>query len=65
MSAVMTPKQEAEKLLHNLPDNSTLEDIQYHLYVLEKIRRGRADISSGRCYSTDEARERLGQWLKA
>lgn len=65
MSAVMTPKQEAEKLLHNLPDNSTLEDIQYHLYVLEKIRRGRADIAAGRSYSTQEAKQQLGQWLKA
>lgn len=65
MSAVMTPKQEAEKLLHNLPDNSTLEDIQYHLYVLEKIRRGRADIAAERSYSTQEAKQQLSQWLKA
>ena len=64
MSAVMTPKQEAEKLLHNLPDNSTLEDIQYHLYVLEKIRRGRADIAAGHSYSTEEAKKRLSQWLQ-
>lgn len=65
MSVVMTPKQEAEKVLHNLPDNSTLEDIQYHLFVLEKIRRGRADISAGKGHSTEEAKKRLGQWLQA
>ena len=65
MSAVMTPKQEAETLLHNLPDNSTLEDIQYHLYVLEKIRRGRADIAADHSYSTEEAKKRLNQWLQA
>ena len=65
MSAVMTPKQEAEKLLHNLPDNSTLEDIQYHLYVRGKIRRGRADIAAGHSYSTHEAKKRLSQWLQA
>ena len=65
MSSVMTPKQEAEKLLHNLPDDSTLEDIQYHLYVLEKIRRGRADIAAGHSYSTEEAKKRLSQWLPA
>ena len=45
------------------PDDATLEDIQYHVYVLEKIQRGRADIEAGRHYSTEQARERLGKWL--
>lgn len=59
-----TAKQEVEQLLEQLPDDSTLEDIQYHLYVLEKIKRGRADIAAGRKYSHDEARQRLGKWLQ-
>jgi hypothetical protein len=58
-----TPKQEVEQLLQRLPDNSTLEDIQYHLYVLEKIKRGRADIAAGRSYTEAQARERLSRWL--
>jgi hypothetical protein len=38
-------KQEVEALLKNLPDNCTYEDVQYHLYVVEKIKKGldRAD----------------------
>jgi predicted transcriptional regulator len=59
-----TAKQEVELLLQQLPDDATLEDIQYHVYVLEKIRRGRADVAAGRSLTTDEARERLGQWLE-
>jgi len=35
-----TLKQAVEQLLDKLPDNSSVEDIQYHLYVLEKGRRG-------------------------
>ena len=35
-----TAKQDVRTLLDHLPDHSTIEDIQYHLYVLEKIRRG-------------------------
>ncbi len=35
-----TAKEEVEALLKKLPDNCSLEDIQYHLYVMEKIRRG-------------------------
>lgn len=62
--AAVTAKQEVEQLLSHLPDDSTLEDIQYHVYVLEKIRRGRADIAAGRGYTHEEARERLSRWLQ-
>ncbi|WP_295394911.1 hypothetical protein [uncultured Thiodictyon sp.] len=58
-----TAKQQAETVLRHLPDNCTLEDIQYHLYVLEKIRKGRQDIEEGRSFTTEEAKERLTAWL--
>ena len=58
-----TPTQEAAQVLRSLPDDSTLEDIQYHLYVLEKIRNGRNDIADGRAYTQDEAKARLARWL--
>ena len=35
-----TAKEEVESLLSKLPDDCSLEDIQYHLYVLEKVRAG-------------------------
>ena len=31
-----TAKEEVEELLGKLPHDCSLEDIQYHLYVLEK-----------------------------
>lgn len=64
MSPPATAKEEVTQLLSQLPDDATLEDIQYHLYVLEKIRRGREDISAGRGLSAEQARERLGRWLQ-
>jgi hypothetical protein len=33
-------KQDVESLLRRLPDDVWVEDIQYHLYVLDKVRRG-------------------------
>jgi len=60
----LTPKQEVDKLLRHLPDNSTLENIQCHLYVLEKIKRGRADVEEGRVYTHAEAKQRLRRWLQ-
>ena len=35
-----TAKNEVQILLEKLPDNCTLEDIQYHLYVVEKVHQG-------------------------
>lgn len=58
-----TAKQDVAQLLAQLPDDATLEDIQYHVYVLEKIQRGRADIAAGRSYTTEQVRQRLARWL--
>ena len=64
MTAQATAKQEVEQLLRHLPDDATLEDIQYHVYVLEKVQQGRADIAAGRRYTSEEARQRVSRWLQ-
>ncbi|MHB8624410.1 MAG: hypothetical protein ACYC9J_15240 [Sulfuricaulis sp.] len=61
---MQTAKQDVKALLEHLPDDSTIEDIQYHLYVLEKIRHGRDDIHNGRSLTHEQAKERLQKWLK-
>lgn len=35
-----TTKETIGSLLSKLPDDCSLEDVQYHLYVLEKVRQG-------------------------
>ena len=56
-------KEEVAELLRRLPDDTSLEDIQYHLYVLEKVRTGleAADTQGG--VPQEEAESRLGRWL--
>ena len=58
-----TPKDEVRSLLDRLPDDCTLEDVQYHLYVVEKVQRGieRAEEEGG--ISHEEVERRLGKWL--
>ena len=56
-------KQDVESLLHKLPDNSSVEDIQYHLYVLDKVRRGLEDARVNGTLSQDEVETRLSKWL--
>jgi len=60
---MQTAKQDVQQLLDHLPDEATIEDIQYHLYVLEKVRRGRDDIKNGRTLTHEQAKERLKKWL--
>lgn len=58
-----TPKEEVRKLLDQLPDDSSLEDIQYHIYVREKIERGLSDVREGRVLSVEEVERRMSRWL--
>ena len=57
-------KQTVRELLDRLPDDCSLDDVQYHLYVLQAIERGRADSDAGRTLShEDVARELRKKWL--
>lgn len=57
-----TAKEEVEFLLHKLPDDCSLEDIQYHLHVLEKVRNGLEAADTQGTISQAEAEERLSRW---
>ena len=59
-----TAKRQALTLIQNLPDDSTLEDIQYQLYVREKVQRGLTDLKSRRTVSQRQTEERMQKWLK-
>lgn len=55
-------KREVEALLKKLPDECTLEDIQYHLYVIEKIQRGIKVADEQGSVSQADAEQRLSKW---
>ena len=56
-------KQETQKMIKSLPDDCTYEDIQYHLYVVEKIHKGLNRAGSGQTTSHKNAQERMSKWL--
>jgi hypothetical protein len=60
--AMSNAKQQVESLLQNLPENCSLEDIQYHFYVLEKVRRGLDEAQQGTVTQAD-AEKHLSKWL--
>ncbi len=58
-------KEQVRSLLDQLPDNCTLDDLQYHLYVLEKIRGGEESLErNGGGIPQDEVKRRAGEWLR-
>jgi predicted transcriptional regulator len=60
----MEAKQAVRELLEKLPDDCTLEDVLYHLYVLQRISQGLADAESGRLIPHEQVEQELRQrWL--
>lgn len=60
---MQTAKQEVKALLDQLPDDASLEDIHYHLYVMEKIRRGEQRAASEGHLGQDDVEARLSKWI--
>jgi hypothetical protein len=46
-------KEEVREILEKLPDDASLEDVQYHIYVRQKVERGLSDVKEGRVISQD------------
>jgi len=60
---MQSAKQEVMELLKGLPDDSTLEEIQYHLYVRQKVQRGIQDVKEGKIYTQEEVEKRMEKWV--
>jgi predicted transcriptional regulator len=58
-----TAKEQVHEILEMLPEDASLEDIQYHIYVRQKIQQGLADVAAGRVVSHEEVQRRLAKWL--
>jgi predicted transcriptional regulator len=57
-----TPKQEVQQILNSLPEDATLEDIQYQIYVRQAIAEGIRDIEQGRIATQEEVEQRMARW---
>ena len=60
---MITAKDDVRQLLDRLPDEASLEDIQYEVYVLDDIRRGTEEIDRGEAVEHEEVKRRLAKWL--
>lgn len=53
-------KQEAYRILDNLPDKATWDDLMYKIYVRQTIEAGIKDSDKGRTVDVKEVRKRFG-----
>jgi predicted transcriptional regulator len=53
-------KQEARRLIDNLPENATWDDLMYEIYVRQAIEAGLADSEAGRTLDVKEVRAKFG-----
>jgi hypothetical protein len=53
-------KDEARRLVDQLPDDATWDDLLYQIYVRQSVEAGLADCRAGRLVSVEEVRRRLG-----
>lgn len=52
-----------DSVRHEVAWDCSLEDIQYHLYVIGKVRRGLERADTEGAIEQDEAEARLAKWI--
>ncbi len=58
-------KQRVIELIKGLPDDCTVEDILYHLYVTEKVEGGIQAVDEGRTISQEEVEGKTRESVKS
>jgi hypothetical protein len=58
-----TAKEEIRKLLDTLPDDATWVDVQYSIYVRERVERGRREAEQAGLVDQEEIEIRMKRWL--
>ena len=59
-----TAKEEVRHILDSLPDDASLEDIQYRIYVRQAITAGLRDVEQGKVTSQEEVERRMSRWTE-
>jgi hypothetical protein len=55
----MTTKQAVIKLLDKLPEDCTLDEIQYRIYLMQTVERGRQELAEGKKLRHEDVRREL------
>ncbi len=60
----MTTKERVQEVLDRLPDDCSLDEVLYHLYVLQAVDRGLAEAEAGKTIPYEQVADELRQkWV--
>ena len=57
-----TLKQESIKAISKLPEDSTIDDLMYRLYVIDKIKKGEEAAINGKILTLEELKKEVKKW---
>ncbi|MGV3720285.1 MAG: hypothetical protein ACO1SX_05180 [Actinomycetota bacterium] len=60
---MITAKETVQQILEGLPDDATLEEIQYRIYVRKKLEDSMRAAEEGRLVDHEEMSNRMAKWL--
>ncbi len=56
-------KETAIDFIKNLPENLSIEEIAYKLYLNEKLTKAQKQMENGNFVTHEDAKERMKKWL--
>ena len=59
---MQTLKQEVIRAISSLPESTSIDEIMYRLYVIEKVRKGKRAVEDGKTVSVDELKREIETW---
>ena len=57
-------KEHFTKMIYELPDNISSDEIVYHTYVKSQIMKGKKQLLEGKGIPHSEIKAEIDQWLK-
>lgn len=61
----ISDKEAARQIIDTLPDDATLEDIMYAMYVRAKIEEGLRDEEAGNLIDHEFVKREINEWLRS
>ncbi|WP_295623790.1 hypothetical protein [uncultured Nitrosomonas sp.] len=59
---MLAAKQEALKMIDQLPADADMDEIMYRLYVLDRIRKGQEAVGQGKILTSEELKREIDAW---
>ena len=56
-------KETAIDFIKNLPENLSIEEIAYKLYINDKLTKAQKQVENGNFVTHEDAKERMKKWL--